>query len=244
MTRWRLKSASNASNRRCSALDSVSFFEAPIGSLFLSEARLARKAARTMVRSPNIFQISCFTSKSVPAWPALVNAKFNPNHKKHMKTRNGKIARLPLEIREQLNARLANGEPGNRLADWLNSNPDVIKVMAEQFEGRPITEQCTARKRYFQNVAERSLYRGRSLKIFPNGAPAGSKNGSPSTTSSTKPGSSPRTPGNWPIPAYPPTTCTSCSSPITPIFCRILGSCRKTNIRPGSTPSESSPHPL
>ena len=57
-----------------------------------------------------------------------------------MTTRNGKIARLPLEIREQLNVRLADGEPGNRLVEWLNSNPDVMKVMAEQFEGRPINE--------------------------------------------------------------------------------------------------------
>jgi len=57
-----------------------------------------------------------------------------------MKTRNGKVARLPLEIREQLNTRLADGEPGNRLVEWLNSNPAVMKVMDEQFEGRPITE--------------------------------------------------------------------------------------------------------
>jgi hypothetical protein len=58
-----------------------------------------------------------------------------------MKTRNGKIARLPLEIRDQLNIRLADGEPGSRLVAWLNSNPAVMIVMAEQFEGRPITEQ-------------------------------------------------------------------------------------------------------
>jgi len=57
-----------------------------------------------------------------------------------MKARNGKIARIPLEIREQLNARLADGEPGNRLVEWLNSSPDVVRVMTEQFEGRPITE--------------------------------------------------------------------------------------------------------
>jgi len=57
-----------------------------------------------------------------------------------MKTRNGKIARLPIEIREQLNRRLADGEPGNRLVEWLNSNPDVMQVMMEHFEGRPITE--------------------------------------------------------------------------------------------------------
>src|ERR1700679_1421041 len=60
---------------------------------------------------------------------------------KYMKTRNGKIARLPLEIRDLLNTRLADGEPGNRLVEWLNSNPAVMIVMAEQFAGRPITEQ-------------------------------------------------------------------------------------------------------
>jgi len=73
-----------------------------------------------------------------------------------MKARNGKVARLPpslqgkvlvagkergeIEIRDQLNARLADGEPGNRPVEWLNSNPDVMKVMTEQFDGRPITE--------------------------------------------------------------------------------------------------------
>jgi hypothetical protein len=83
----------------------------------------------------------CSTSKSVSAWAAFVDAKFNPRHKTNMKTRNGKIARLPLELRDQLNFRLADGEPGNRLVEWLNSNPDVMKVMAEQFDGRPITDQ-------------------------------------------------------------------------------------------------------
>jgi hypothetical protein len=57
-----------------------------------------------------------------------------------MKTRNGKVARLPLEIREQLNQRLADGEPGIRLVEWLNSIPDVAIVMQEQFDGRPINE--------------------------------------------------------------------------------------------------------
>ena len=68
------------------------------------------------------------------------NPKFNSNQINKMKARNGKIARIPLEIREQLNCRLADGEPGIRLVEWLNSNPDVMKIMAEQFEGRPITE--------------------------------------------------------------------------------------------------------
>jgi len=35
-------------------------------------------------------------------------------------TRNGKIARLPLVIRQQLNQRLPNGESAQDLLSWLN----------------------------------------------------------------------------------------------------------------------------
>jgi hypothetical protein len=58
-----------------------------------------------------------------------------------MKTRNGKIAHLPFQIREELNIRLANGEPGNRLVEWLNAHPAVIEVMNNCFAGRPVSEQ-------------------------------------------------------------------------------------------------------
>jgi hypothetical protein len=58
-----------------------------------------------------------------------------------MTTRNGKIARLPRAIREELNGRLQNGESGQRLAAWLNSLPEVQAVVAKEFEGRPIREQ-------------------------------------------------------------------------------------------------------
>jgi hypothetical protein len=34
-------------------------------------------------------------------------------------TRNGKIARLPLAIREQLNSRLQDGEQGKKLVLWF-----------------------------------------------------------------------------------------------------------------------------
>src|SRR6266568_3205109 len=37
----------------------------------------------------------------------------------------GKIARLPLAIREQLNRRLQDGEIGRDLVVWLNSAPEV-----------------------------------------------------------------------------------------------------------------------
>ena len=77
----------------------------------------------------------CPNSNNTP-----VNHQANPQKQENMKTRNGKIARLPLEIRDQLNTRLADGELGNRLVEWLNANPAVMKVMAEQFDGRPINE--------------------------------------------------------------------------------------------------------
>ena len=56
-------------------------------------------------------------------------------------TRTGKIARLPREVREQLNRRLADGEPGTRLVEWLNSLPETQKTLAADFEGRAINEQ-------------------------------------------------------------------------------------------------------
>jgi hypothetical protein len=58
-----------------------------------------------------------------------------------MKTRNGKIARLPKEVREQLNHRLENGWRGVRLVKWLNELPAVKEVIREEFHGRPIRAQ-------------------------------------------------------------------------------------------------------
>jgi hypothetical protein len=55
-------------------------------------------------------------------------------------TRTGKIARLPRNIRDELNRRLDNGEQGVRLIEWLNGLPEVKQVLARDFEGRPITK--------------------------------------------------------------------------------------------------------
>jgi hypothetical protein len=55
-------------------------------------------------------------------------------------TRNGKIARLPREVRELLNRRLDNGELGTQLVDWLNSLPEVQAVLTKDFGGRPVTD--------------------------------------------------------------------------------------------------------
>jgi len=56
-------------------------------------------------------------------------------------TRLGKIARLPREIRHQLNVRLSNGEVGRQLVDWLNRLSETQAMLAAQFGGRPINEQ-------------------------------------------------------------------------------------------------------
>jgi len=56
-------------------------------------------------------------------------------------TRNGKIARLPDGVREELNRRLLNGERGNKLVDWLNALPEVQSVMAEDFDGCAVRPQ-------------------------------------------------------------------------------------------------------
>src|SRR5579864_5947898 len=53
----------------------------------------------------------------------------------------GKIARLPSHLREQLNRRMENGEPGVRLVAWLNTLPEVKAVLESDFDGREISEQ-------------------------------------------------------------------------------------------------------
>lgn len=55
-------------------------------------------------------------------------------------TRNGKIARLPREIRDELNRRLDDGEQNARLVKWLNGLPEVRRVLESDFGGRPVNE--------------------------------------------------------------------------------------------------------
>lgn len=55
--------------------------------------------------------------------------------------RNGKIARLPLAIREQLNRRLLEGETANKILPWLNALPEVAAVLQEDFEGLRVSDQ-------------------------------------------------------------------------------------------------------
>lgn len=56
-------------------------------------------------------------------------------------TRNGKIARLPREVRQELNRRLHEGEQGKKLVAWLNALPEVQTIIAAEFGGKPVREQ-------------------------------------------------------------------------------------------------------
>jgi len=55
--------------------------------------------------------------------------------------RNGKIARLPRDIREELNRRLQDGASGGPLLAWLNALPAVSAVLARDFGGCLISKQ-------------------------------------------------------------------------------------------------------
>ena len=52
----------------------------------------------------------------------------------------GKIARLPDDIREEINNRLLNGKTGADIVAWLNELPAVKEILAAQFGGAPINE--------------------------------------------------------------------------------------------------------
>lgn len=56
-------------------------------------------------------------------------------------TRNGKIARLPRCLRDQLNQKLDDGEPAPQVLAWLHERPVVQDVLKMYFDGKPINEQ-------------------------------------------------------------------------------------------------------
>ncbi len=53
-------------------------------------------------------------------------------------TRRGKIARLPLEVRQRLNVRLRDGEKGESALAWLNGLPEVRGILEREFGGAAI----------------------------------------------------------------------------------------------------------
>jgi hypothetical protein len=58
-----------------------------------------------------------------------------------MNARNGKIARLSPEIRQQLNQRLEMSEQSPDLLPWLNALPEVQAILKKNFDGVPVSRQ-------------------------------------------------------------------------------------------------------
>lgn len=56
-------------------------------------------------------------------------------------TRRGKIARLPLIVREELNRRLQEGQTGKKILPWLNALEEVKQILGEDFEGLAVNDQ-------------------------------------------------------------------------------------------------------
>jgi len=57
------------------------------------------------------------------------------------RTRRGKIAKLPAEIRAEVNRRLHDGQPGADIMGWLNADARVRAILATQFAGADINDQ-------------------------------------------------------------------------------------------------------
>lgn len=58
-----------------------------------------------------------------------------------MPARQGKIARLPASVREEVNLRLLNGEPASKILPWLNAKEEVLRVLDEHFGEEPVSPQ-------------------------------------------------------------------------------------------------------
>ena len=80
----------------------------------------------------------------------------------------GKIARLPVAIRQQLNCRLLNGEEGRQLAAWLNGLPEVQAMLAAHFDGQPIGEMSVSRWKHggFQAWCEQQMALASVATVF------------------------------------------------------------------------------
>jgi len=56
-------------------------------------------------------------------------------------THNGKIARLPRNVQDELNHRLENGETAGVILAWLNALPAVQAALAAEFHASPVNGQ-------------------------------------------------------------------------------------------------------
>src|ERR1700677_3496384 len=74
-------------------------------------------------------------------------AQLNPVNDTTEQALIGKIARLPHDIRNQLNQRLLDNQPASVILPWLNDLPAVKEILAAHFNGEPLNPQNLSRWR-------------------------------------------------------------------------------------------------
>ena len=57
------------------------------------------------------------------------------------RTRRGKIAKLPADLRMEVNRRLHDGQPASQILPWLNNHDRVRPILAAQFQGQDVNDQ-------------------------------------------------------------------------------------------------------
>lgn len=67
-------------------------------------------------------------------------AQSNSTNDNHEHALFSKIARLPHDIREELNRRLHDGEVGRQVLAWLNELPAVKEILSADFGGKAIND--------------------------------------------------------------------------------------------------------
>jgi hypothetical protein len=55
--------------------------------------------------------------------------------------RKGKIGRMPVAIRNEVNRRLFENEGGSKILTWLHEQPDALRILDEYFAEEPVTAQ-------------------------------------------------------------------------------------------------------
>jgi len=79
--------------------------------------------------------------KTVSVAPVVCQAQAEQTEHNLQRGLTGKIARLPDDIREQLNQRLFDGQGGTEVLAWLNELPAVKEILAAQFSGVPVNHE-------------------------------------------------------------------------------------------------------
>jgi hypothetical protein len=95
------------------------------------------------------------------------------------RARTGKIARMPVAIRNEVNRRLFENESGARIVAWINEQPEALRVLDQYFGEEPVTPQNLSEwrhggyRRWLDRIEEVERIRDLSEYALKLGAAAG-----------------------------------------------------------------------